>query len=130
MNVYLIRENHTAIQVRNLLRLNAECARLHWSKTIEVPEDIVSAAETLEAFVEEKVYKVCTEKTLVSALSEEAEAGIMRLIRKHPELKETIGTGVVMAGAEAENAANILAGTSAPEALVDALHSGMNVVLF
>ena len=85
---------------------------------------------TIESFVEEKVYEICTEKNIVGSLNEDEEETIMTLIRKTPELRATLGVGVVMAGTEAKCVAKFLKGKSVSEALIVALYSGKNVVLF
>ena len=87
MKIYLISEEKEAKQVSQLLKLNSECAKLHWSKAIELPATILSSLENIEAFVEEKVYEICTEKNIAGSLSEDEEATIMSLIRKTPELR-------------------------------------------
>ena len=130
MNIYLISEEKEAKQVAQLLKLNSECAKLHWSKTIELPAKILSSLETIESFVEEKVYEICTEKNIVGSLNEDEEETIMTLIRKTPELRATLGEGVLMAGTEAKCVAKFLKGKSVSEALIVALYSGKNVVLF
>ena len=55
---------------------------------------------------------------------------IMALLRKNPELRATLGVGVVMAGEEAENISKILEGKITSKALLSAINSGKNVVLF
>ncbi len=131
MKIYLIDGENDAKQISQLLKLNAECARLHWSKTIQnLPADVLSSLETLESYIEGKVYEVCTEKTLASSLSEDDESVLMTLLRKTPELRATLGVGVVMAGEESGNVFAILEGKAAPEALLAAIKSGKNVVLF
>ena len=130
MKIYLISEEKEAKQVSQLLKLNSECAKLHWSKSIELPSNILSSLESVEAFVEEKVYEVCTEKNMAGSLTDDEEATIMKTIRKTPELRATLGLGVVMAGAEAECVSNLLRGKSVSESLAIALDSGKNVVLF
>lgn len=131
MKIYSISSETDAKQIRQLLKLNSECAKLHWSKAMaELPTDVISSLETLETFVEEKVYEVCTEKTIVSTLREDEEMEIMALLRKNPELRATLGVGVVMAGEEAENISKILEGKITSKALLSAINSGKNVVLF
>lgn len=131
MKIYLIENENDAKQIRQLVKLNAECAKLHWSKTIKnLPAEVLSSLETLESYVEEKVYEICTEKTLAGSLSEDEEGVLMALIRKNPELKATIGVGVVMAGEEANKIANVFMGENCIKTLVNALDSGKNVIIF
>ena len=130
MNIYLISGEKEAKQISQLLKLNSECAKMHWSKSIEIPVDILSSLESIEAFAEEKVYEICTENNIAHSLSEDEEATIMTLIRKTPELRATLGVGVVMAGPEAKCVVNLLRGKAVSESLTEALESGKNVVLF
>ena len=131
MKIYLIENENDAKQISQLMKLNAECAKLHWSKTIKnLPAEVLSSLETLESYVEDKVYEVCTEKVLVGSLSEDEEASIMSLMRKAPGLRATLGVGVIMAGEEAKSTSALLEGKSVPKALLSAIESGKNVVLF
>lgn len=131
MKIYLISNENEAKQISQLLKLNSECAKLHWPKTIkELPMDVISSLETLESFIEDKVYEVCTEKNCESSLTEDEESAIMALLRKNPKLRETLGVGVVMAGAEAEKVTKLLEGKVISKALLTAINSGKNVVLF
>ena len=49
---------------------------------------------------------------------------------KSPELRATLGIRVVMAGAESQKAAALLAGKDISKELLIAINSGKNVVLF
>ena len=126
MNIYLISHENDAKQIRQLLKLNAECAKLHWSNSIK---DIPSL-ETIEAFVEEKVYEVCTLKTLANSLSEYEEMEMIALLRKMPELRSTLGVGVIMAGDEAKALLKFLENKEISEKLITAIASEKNVILF
>ena len=131
MKVYLIDNENDAKQISQLMRLNAECAKLHWSKTIKnLPAEVLSSLETLESYVEEKVYEVCTEKVLVGSLNEDEESAVMSLMRKAPELRASLGVGVVMAGAEAKRVSELLEGKAVSGTLLSAIVSGKNVILF
>ena len=131
MKIYLIDNENDAKRICQLLKLNSECAKLHWSRTIkDLSAEVLTALETLESFVEEKVYEVCTEKTLAGSLSEDEESALMALLRKAPELRATLGEGVVMAGEEAKNVSQLLEGRDTSEALLAAIKSGKNVILF
>lgn len=131
MKIYLIDNENDAKQIGQLMKLNAECAKLHWSKTIKnLPAEVLSSLETLESYIEEKVYEICTEKVLVGSLSEDEESAVMSLMRKVPELRATLGIGVIMAGAEAKSVSALLEGKAIPKSLLSAITSGKNVILF
>lgn len=131
MKIYLIDNENDAKQIGQLMKLNAECAKLHWSKTIKnIPTEVLVSLETLESYVEEKVYEVCTEKVLVGVLSEAEESAVMSIIRKVPELRTSLGVGVIMAGEEAKAVSKLLEGKTIPKKLLSAINSGKNVALF
>lgn len=131
MKVYLIENENVAKQLGQLLRLNSECAKLHWSRMIkDIPEDVISSLETIEEFVARRVFEVCDEKNIVSSLSDEEEAEMMTLLRKKPELRSTLGMGVIMAGEEAEIVAKVLNEHNFSKVLTTAIDSGKNVILF
>ena len=55
MNIYTVSDDKKARDIMQLLRLNAECARLHWSRTItDVPNDVISSLNTIEQYIETK----------------------------------------------------------------------------
>lgn len=131
MKIYLIDKEDVARQLGQLLKLNSECAKLHWSRTTEnLSKDVIESLETIESFVEGKVYAVCTEKKLVGSLTENEETEMMALLRKNPELRSTLGTGVVMAGEEAKTVTRFLDGKKISNVLTTAIASGKNVILF
>lgn|GEM_PF-4529818 len=131
MKIYLIDNENDAKQIRQLLKLNAECAKLHWSKTIKnLPIEVLSSLETIETFVEKKVYEVCSAKTLAIPLNEDEEMEIMTLLRKMPELRPTLGVGVIMAGDESKALLNLLKNKEISEKLITAIASEKNVILF
>ena len=131
MKIYAINNANEAKQISQLLKLNAECAKLHWSTTIKgLPKEVVSSLETLEAFVEAKINEVCTSKNLMGTLTDKEESEFITMLRKNPELKATLGLGVVMAGKEAETVVSVLDGKQIPAALASALQSGKNVIIF
>lgn len=131
MKIFLISEEEKAKQIRQLQKLNSECIRLYWSRTItDLPEDVRSALDTIEGFVEKKVYEICPEDTLVGSLSGEEWDAVMTLSRKDPELRAILGSCVILAGEEAQKTAELLDGKAVPKVLLDAISSGKNVVLF
>lgn len=131
MKLFRVADTETALQLRQLIQLNGECVRLHWSRTIrDVPAEVKSALETVEAYIEKTVYSYCDADDLIGELSPEDEAALFRLIRKEPGLKATLGAGVVLAGAEAAEAHRLLTAASAPRLVSDAVQSGGNIVLF
>lgn len=131
MKIYLINNENEAKQLGQLLKLNAECAKLHWSKTMsDIPTNVISSLEIIESFVEERVYSICNEKTCVGSLTEDEESKMMALIRESPELRATLGIGVVLAGAESQKTAALLAEKDISKELLTAINSGKNVVLF
>ena len=96
----------------------------------DIPANVISSLEIIESFVEEKVYSICNENTCAGSLTEDEESEMMALLRESPELRATLGIGVVMAGAESQKAAALLAGKDLSKELLIAINSGKNVVLF
>lgn len=131
MKIYLIDKDDVTKQLCQLLKLNAECAKLHWSRSItDIPSEVMTSLETIESFVEDKVYVFCNDKNCVGTLSEAEEDEIMSLLRRKPELRETIGTGIISAGKEAKSVSMALSNEAVSKKLMDAIASGKNVVLF
>lgn len=131
MKIYLITDENDANRIRQLIKFNSECVKLRWSRTItDLPTEIHGAIETLESFVEGRIYEMCNEKTLVGPLSEDEESALVELLSKIPQLRATLGTGVVMAGEEANKVLGLVRNENISKILVDALASGKNVAVF
>lgn len=110
-----------------LFTLNAECVRLHWSSAVgELPPEVLNALEVIEAFVENVVKSKC--KNRVGELSDEEMAAVISLLKRYPELKKTLGLGIVYPGEQSQNVAEKLKG-EAP-VLQKILRSGEVIVIF
>lgn len=130
MKIYLIKDEAVAIQLAQLLKLNAECVKLHWSRTIKnIPIDVSKALEIIEAFVENKVMDSCS-NALLGELNDEEEALLMSAIKKNTELRNTIGLGVVLSGKQADELKNMISGMKVPKLIEEAISSGKNIILF
>lgn len=131
MKIYLINNDIQAKQISQLLRLNAECVKFQWSTIIkDIPNNVRESLECIEMYIEEKIYEVCTENNLVGRLTEEEENELFALIRKKQELKFTLGTGIVIAGEEANKVSELLKSEKVSQNIIDAINSGKSVVLF
>ena len=52
MKIYGIEDEATAIQLAQLMKLNSECVKLQWSRTIKnIPQTVKNALEIIESFV-------------------------------------------------------------------------------
>lgn len=101
MNIYTVRDDRTAKDILQLIKLNAECARVHWSRTINnVPANVMNALETIEDYVENKVAELCDAK--VCELTQAEEDEIIQFIKRNQDLKPSLGAGVIMRNQAAE----------------------------
>ena len=131
MKLFRVADTETALQLRQLIQLNGECVRLRWSRAIrDLPVEVKEALETVEAYIEKKVYSYCDADNLIGELQPEDEETLLQLMRKEPKLKATLGSGVVLAGKEAAEMHRLLAVKSAPGLVVNAVQSGENTILF
>lgn len=129
MNIYTVSDDKKARDIMQLLRLNAECARLHWSRTItDVPNDVISSLNTIEQYIETKVIELCDSK--VNSLGDEEERQMLDMIKKDPFIKDTLGVGVVMRGNQANELIKKIKGKNQLSKIQAALESGKHVVIF
>lgn len=129
MKIYTIKDDKSATDILLLLKLNTECARLHWSRSIkDVPSNVMSALETIEGYVEQKVMSICGAER--SELTEDEESAFLSVIKNNRVLKETIGTGVVLKGKQATEVKEIIKTEKGLKKIEDAIESGENVVIF
>lgn len=130
MNIYLINDEPTAAHLTQLLKLNSECVKLHWSRAIKnIPSDVYKALETIESFVETRVLDSCS-NTLFGELTDDEEALLMDVIRENLELRTTLGLGVVLAGKQAEEVKKNINRVKVPKVIIDAIDSGKNIIIF
>jgi uncharacterized SAM-dependent methyltransferase len=129
LKIYTVNDDKEAKNILQLLKLNAECARLHWSRTINnIPTDVMVALETIEEYVESKVVELCGSP--ISELTEEEENKLFQLVRNNSTVKNILGTGVVLRGSQAEEVTKIIMTENGTEKLREALESGDNIVLY
>jgi hypothetical protein len=129
LKIYTINDDKEAKNILQLLNLNAECARVHWSRSINnIPTDVMEALETIEEYVESKVAELCGSP--ISELTEEEENKMFQLVRNNSTIKNTLGTGVVLRGSQAEEVAKIIRTEKGLDKIQNAIDRGENIVLF
>lgn len=130
MKLYLIDKQDDAIQLAQLLKLNSECAKLHWSRSIKnIPNEVINSLEVIENYVETKIYDSCNSKNVFGELSDDEEALMFDAFKKTPELRDSLGTGVVLAD-NANKVKELIKGKVIPCIIEKALSTGKSVVLF
>jgi hypothetical protein len=129
MKIYTINDDKEAKDILLLLKLNAECARLHWSRSINnIPTNVIGSLETIEGYVESKVVELCGSPK--SELTEDEENKIFQLAKKNSTIKESLGSGVVLRGSQAEEVAKIIRTEKGLDKIRNAIDRGENIVLF
>lgn len=129
MNIYLVDDRHMAESIAQLLRLNAECARLQWSKTItDIPKRVTESLETIMEYVEKAVRSNCTE--FFSELTDEEEDMITSIIKRYPNLRKTLGTGVVLKGEQQMELQALIKSEGILDKINDALAKGKHIIFF
>jgi hypothetical protein len=129
MKIYTINDDKVAKDILQLLKLNAECARLHWSRSINnIPTNVMDSLEIIEGYVESKIVELCGSPK--SELTENEENKMFQLVRNNSTIKNTLGTGVVLRGSQAEEVIKIIMTENGMEKIREALERGDNIVLF
>lgn len=130
MKIYGIEDEATAIQLAQLMKLNSECVKLQWSRTIKnIPQTVKNALEIIEAFVETRVNEGCT-NAFLGEMTDEEEAALLSVLKTSPQLRNSLGSGVVLAGEQAADVKKVISDLNVPKLIVDALDSGKNVIIF
>ena len=129
MKIYTIKDDKSAADILLLLKLNADCARLHWSRSIkDVPSNVISALETIEGYVENKVVSICGSE--ISELTEDEENAFLSIIKNNKNLKDTLGTGVVLKGEQADEVKLFIKKEKGLLKIQEAIESGENIAIF
>lgn len=130
MKIYGIEDEATAIQLAQLMKLNSECVKLQWSRTIKnIPQTVKNALEIIESFVETRVTESCT-NALLGEMTDEEEAALLSVLKTSPQLRNSLGSGVVLAGEQATEVKKNINALKVPKLIIDALDSGKNVIIF
>ncbi len=130
MKIFVIDDIESAKTCRQLLRLSAESEKLQWSNSIhDIPQEVQLSLETLQFFIEDRLSEVCNEKTMIGSLSEDEESILIAAISKSELLKNTIGTGVVLAGEELEKTREELIKLTSLKILMEALQKNKNLII-
>lgn len=128
MRIYITESKTKAEQLRQLFKLNSECAGLHWSRTItDVPDHVMDALETIELFVESRVQEQCE---FFDELSEVEEKKVIDFIHDNPELRKNLGTGVITEGAQSDEVRNLIGSCDGVSKILKAFETGKNIILF
>lgn len=129
MKVYSVADDKTIEAVVLCVKANAACAQLHWSKKMkDIPRSVVGALETVEQFAESRIEALC-DKELFS-LSQEEEDRMLQVIRDNPDLKDSLGMGVISAGEQADKVIQVMQNEKGLERICAALRRGENIVIF
>lgn len=128
MKIYITENKSEAEQIKQLLKLNSECAGLHWSRTItDVPDNVMNALETIEQFVASCVQE---RGKFLDELNEDEEKKVISLIRDNPELGKNLGTGVIISGTQSDEVRNLIYSCDGASKILKALETGKNIILF
>lgn len=132
MKIYNISNENSASQIKQLIRLNSECIRLQWSKTIkDVPDDVLDSLENIEDFIKERVEMLCKDSSFQYELSMQEEKNLTRIIKDNPDLRDSIGTGVIVNGIQSETVLKELQQkNNCPKAILESLSRDGNTIIF
>lgn len=128
MNIYLTDDRQNAENMAQLLKLNSECVKLQWSKTIaDIPVRVTEALNTVEEYIDQAVAN-CTE--FFAEMTDEEENEMISIIKKYPDLRKTLGTGVIFQGEQQKELQSIAENEDALRKIKAALATGKNVIIF
>ena len=129
MNIYLVDGKEKCDAIAQLIRLNAECVKLHWSKTIkDLPTDVLKSLEVIEDYVGEGIRNLSDSN--FGEMTEEEERELNARIKSDSYLKSVLGSCVIQQGEEASKVMNSLSDNIWANKIVQALSSGKAVILF
>lgn len=130
MKCYVIDNNEIAKNFKQLLKLNAECAKLQWSKTLtNLPQNVNESLSILQEFTEMKIEEECNQTSFVGELSEDIEDMLFKLFRKSNLLKDTLGVGVILSGNEAVDVLEELKKNNVPNSFLQLIKTDKNFIM-
>ena len=130
MKLYTLKSTDDALACRQLIRLSNDCASLQWSRTIrDIPDEVLEALETIQSYTETRLGDFCAEGKLIRELSDSEEALWHQCSKHSGTLRRLLGSGVVLAGDEAQTVRETLAEIPKTHFIVEALDSAQSLVL-
>lgn len=130
MKLFLVNDQEAAQACRQLIRLNSDCSRLQWSRSIKgIPEDVLDALETIQDFSGRKLEEICSSAVKKTELTEKQEQILLSAFKKSKDLKKIAGSGVVLAGEEAKAVQTELCSVPELQIITDMLKLGKHLVL-
>lgn len=131
MKLYVLDSASAAQTCRLLIRLNNDCASIQWSNTIQnIPNDVQDGLETVQNYAESKLRDICAQGRLLQELTKEEESTWHTWSRSADSLRWSMGSGVVLAGKEAQVVRETLGNIPEASFIIEALRGGENLVLF
>lgn len=129
MKIYLIEDKKKAVAMAQLMKLSIECTTLQWSNYFtDIPVNVSEALYTIEEYIDSKFSEDFSDEYF--ELNEEEEDKYITLLKKYPELKMSLGTGVVYKNGKHEEILSKIKNESGIDKLLKALNSGKNIVIF
>ena len=129
MKFYQISDSIAAKNIRHLLILNSECISLKWSRYFkDITEPMGDALDTITDYIERKIPDICG--ACVCELTDDEEQAVLQLIKANAILKDSLGSGVVLAGTEADLVCKYIQDMPIFSKMQHILESGNSLVLF
>ncbi len=129
MIIYSVNDEKKVNDIIMLIKLNEQVTRVKWSKSIgNLPDDIKKSLSNIEQYVETKIEDLCDLR--IYCIDDSEELILLDLIKKNPNLKDTLGLGVIKQGEQKDKVLGILKKTPGLEKLFDAITENDNIVMF
>ena len=129
MKFYQTSDSIAAKNIRHLLILNSECISLKWSRFFkDISEPMGDALDTITDYIERKIPDLCG--SCIYELTDGEEQAVLQLIKTNEILKASLGSGVVLAGTEADLVYKYIQDMPIFSKMQHILESGNSLVLF
>ena len=129
MRVYHTSNLSAAKNIRHLMILNSECVSLKWSRYFnDTSESVSDALDVIIDYIERKIPEICGK--CVCELTDEEEQAVLQIIKTKSILQNSLGSGVVLAGTEADLVYKHVQNELIFSKIKHILESGDSLVLF
>lgn len=128
MKLYEVKEIQSAKDIRHYIRLQSDLIRFRWLRSnVNTPKNVSEAVNTLESFIVSKIEDMCDE--YICDLSDDAEEIIIKIIKKEPSLRQTLGSGVIISEDDAKAILTAIEEEKALSIIKTMLEKKKNIVL-
>ena len=129
MKIYLLKDSDKKEYLKNLIRLNTECAHLRWNnRKKDIPMSVMNSLDIIEEYIDNEV--VANSDKCVIEFTEEEENELLEAIGENGDIKQLVGECWIDSGKQCQQLVSELINYRNLSRITDALVIDYNYLFF